>query len=186
VKDVSRPITKDVAVVGAGPAGAWAAYSLARRGARVTLLDPSHPREKPCGGGVTGRALELIASALGDSGVPACRVHSARFVESGTGRCASVALEDTASGSQPGLLVASRTAFDGALVSAAVAAGAELRRARVTDLRVERDGVCIETREGTLRAARVVGADGANGLVRRRVARAARRARHIARSVASA
>ena len=173
-EDVSRPITKDVAIVGAGPA-AWAAYSLARRGARVTLIDPSHPREKPCGGGVTGRALELIASAVGDSSVPACRVGTARFVESGTGRCASVALEDTASGSQPGLLVASRAAFDGALVSAAVAAGVELRRARVTDLRVERDGVRIETREGTLRAARVIGADGANSLVRRRVARAFRR-----------
>ena len=34
------------------------------RGARVTLFDPSHPREKPCGGGVTGRALALVAGAI--------------------------------------------------------------------------------------------------------------------------
>src|SRR5215831_17685009 len=58
-----------VAIVGAGPAGAWAAYQLARRGARVTIFDHSHPREKPCGGGVTGRALALVAGALAE--VPA-------------------------------------------------------------------------------------------------------------------
>ena len=34
----------DVAIVGAGPSGAWTAYLLARRGARVVLVDPSHPR----------------------------------------------------------------------------------------------------------------------------------------------
>ena len=49
----------DVAVVGAGPAGAIAARELACAGARVALLDGSHPREKPCGGGVTGRALAV-------------------------------------------------------------------------------------------------------------------------------
>jgi len=58
----------DVAVVGAGPAGARAAWLLARGGARVTLFDPSFPpscpREKPCGGGVTGRALALVADAI--------------------------------------------------------------------------------------------------------------------------
>ena len=40
-------------IVGGGPAGAWAAYTLARGGARVTIVDGSHPREKACGGGVT-------------------------------------------------------------------------------------------------------------------------------------
>src|SRR5215468_3442548 len=47
----------NITVVGAGPAGAWAATLLARRGHLVTLVDPQAPWEKPCGGGVTAKAL---------------------------------------------------------------------------------------------------------------------------------
>ena len=54
----------DVAIVGAGPSGAWTATRLARAGARVVLLDPSHPREKPCGGGITQRALEIVGDPV--------------------------------------------------------------------------------------------------------------------------
>src|SRR5437667_9002987 len=46
-----------IAVVGAGPAGAWASTLLARRGHSVTLIDSQAPWEKPCGGGVTTKAL---------------------------------------------------------------------------------------------------------------------------------
>ena len=41
------------------PRGTWRGS-----GARVALVDGSHPREKPCGGGVTGRALELVGDGL--------------------------------------------------------------------------------------------------------------------------
>src|ERR1051325_9319073 len=47
----------NIAVVGAGPAGTWASVLLARRGHSVTLLDPQAPWEKPCGGGVTAKAI---------------------------------------------------------------------------------------------------------------------------------
>ena len=51
----------DVVVVGAGPAGSTAAYRLARAGARVALLErATFPRDKPCGGGLTGRALREV------------------------------------------------------------------------------------------------------------------------------
>src|SRR5260370_2208164 len=69
----------DVAIVGAGPAGARAAYGFARRGARVTIFDGSHPREKPCGGGVTGRALALVADAVDPAAFPRTVIRSARF-----------------------------------------------------------------------------------------------------------
>src|SRR6476661_402568 len=53
--------TYDALVVGAGPAGSSTATHLARAGARVLLVDKARfPRDKPCGGGLTGRALKRI------------------------------------------------------------------------------------------------------------------------------
>src|SRR5438477_3166632 len=55
----------DVAIVGAGPAGSTAAYRLARAGAGVLLVDrATFPRDKPCGGGVTGRAARLLPFSI--------------------------------------------------------------------------------------------------------------------------
>src|SRR4051812_13875369 len=46
-----------IAIVGAGPAGLWASILLARLGHAVTLIDSQAPWEKPCGGGITAKAL---------------------------------------------------------------------------------------------------------------------------------
>jgi geranylgeranyl reductase family protein len=56
----------DVIVVGAGPAGATAAFHLARAGLDVLLLEKSQfPREKVCGDGLTPRAVkQLIAMGV--------------------------------------------------------------------------------------------------------------------------
>src|SRR5438477_7527931 len=113
----------DVAIVGAGPAGVRAAYVLARRGARVTIFDGSHPREKPCGGGVTGRALALVADAIDASRLPSVVIRSARFTDAMRSDRAVVPLDATA------LIVASRAQFDAMLVASAVRAGAELMHA---------------------------------------------------------
>src|SRR4029078_3291307 len=49
----------DVLVVGAGPAGSAPAIHLARAGKSVLLADRARfPLDKPCGGGLTGRALK--------------------------------------------------------------------------------------------------------------------------------
>src|SRR5437764_3345190 len=51
----------DAVVVGAGPAGSTAAYRLARGGASVLLADKAaFPRDKPCGGGLTMRAVRQL------------------------------------------------------------------------------------------------------------------------------
>jgi len=159
----------DVAVVGAGPAGAWAAYTLARRGARVTIFDPSHPREKPCGGGVTGRALALVGEAIDGARFPQSVIRSARFVDSRSGGTAVVTLDPGNRGSESSLIVASRAVFDAALLDAARRAGATVSSSRVTDVTVDVDGARIDTAGGSHRANVVIGADGANSLVRRRV-----------------
>lgn len=175
----------NIAIVGAGPAGARAAWVLARQGARVTIFDGSHPREKPCGGGVTGRALALVADAIDATSCARTPIHTARFVrlrgcgasagpapdhaDLTTRESATIALDAGA------LVVASRAQFDAALLDAAQQAGATLESERVTDVRIEADGVKLQTRHGNRRADVVIGADGANSLVRRRVARPFRR-----------
>jgi geranylgeranyl reductase family protein len=159
----------DVAIVGAGPAGAWAAHTLARRGAQVAIFDASHPREKPCGGGVTGRALDLIAGVVDPREWPATTIRSARFTDSRRGLSATVKMGDGA------LAVASRTAFDAAILAAARRAGAILVEARVTNVSADASGIVVETPGERHRAAFLIGADGANSLVRRRLAHAFRR-----------
>src|SRR5436853_210023 len=107
----------DVIVAGAGPAGAAAGWTLARAGARVAMIDPSHPREKPCGGGVTGRALDLLDGAIDAAALTAVRIDTARFTDASNGGDVVVPLE--ARGASQALIVASRAEFDACLLRAA-------------------------------------------------------------------
>lgn len=51
----------DLVVVGGGPAGSAAAWQAAQTGARVAVLDKAQfPRDKPCGDGLTARAVSYL------------------------------------------------------------------------------------------------------------------------------
>jgi geranylgeranyl reductase family protein len=156
----------DVAIVGAGPAGSWTARCLAAGGARVALLDGSHPREKPCGGGVTRRAFELIGSAIDATALGVVPVETATFAAGG--RSAVVALPETVQ-SRAALGIVARREFDGALLDAARHAGAQFVPHRVTGLHRTSHGWQICAGAKRLDAAWIVGADGANSFVRRKV-----------------
>lgn len=159
----------NIAIIGAGPAGAMAAVRLAGAGASVSLFDPSHPREKPCGGGLTGRALALVSNILDIPSLPAVVVKSA-IVESPE-RTAHVALIDRGATPESSLLVVSRLVFDRALTDAAVTAGARLVPEKVVDLARRGHHMTVRTDRREYEFNQVLGADGANSVVRKKLAR---------------
>jgi geranylgeranyl reductase family protein len=152
----------DVLVIGAGPAGSMAARELAHAGAAVALVDGSHPREKPCGGGVTARALAL--AGLSEDGAQGHVVTSARF--EAAGRRADVSL-----GGPDTLRIFPRETFDAALRAQAIAAGAVPIEHRAAA--VERRGHAWQVAAGAerLEGRWLVGADGPCGITRKHVAR---------------
>jgi geranylgeranyl reductase family protein len=151
-----------VIVVGAGPAGAIAARDLARAGGRVALVDGSHPREKPCGGGVTGRALELVGD--GFQAAPGRAVDTVTF-EAG-GRTARVPLPDAGY-----LRVVRRAAFDEDLLRQAIGAGAVHVPARAQTIARESGSWRVTAGTRDLSAPWLLGADGPAGIVRKQVFR---------------
>ena len=148
----------DVAIVGAGPAGAAAALGARGEGASVVLLDrAAFPRDKACGDGIAAHVLDVLAglgvhdAVDGYAPVPALRLVSPR---------GAVVARSTA---RPAHTVP-RAVFDHRLVASAVRAGAVLRRHVVRSIAQTATGVTID---GVIHAATVVGADGAQSVVRR-------------------
>ena len=150
----------DVIVVGAGPAGSAAAVAAlrARPSARILLLDRAPlGRDKVCGDGIAPHAVTEL-EALGVTGVlPDEIVATVRLSAPGGDSNAAVTAE-------PGYVVP-RATFDERLARAAITAGAEFVRHRVTHVVQDRDGVEVDQ---TWRAPLLIAADGSNSVVRRR------------------
>ncbi len=147
----------DVIVVGAGPGGSTTARQLARAGLKTLLLEKEKiPRYKPCGGGITRKVQRLLdfdfSRTIEDTITRlsvADRTERIR-VESNVGWCVM------------------RDKFDALLAEHAARAGAEVRDgAPVKSIAFDDTGLSVTTRNETLRARIVVGADGVNGIVRR-------------------
>ena len=151
----------DVAVVGAGPAGATAALVLARAGVQVALLDRAPlPRSKTCGGGVVARALASLPSGV--------EVPVERRLGRVESRFTATGLAVTVERESPLVHMAMRAPLDLALAEAARGAGAALEAPRAVErVEVAADHVALDTSGGPLRARFLIAADGATGTVAR-------------------
>src|SRR5215468_2437027 len=148
-----------IAVVGAGPAGAWASTLLARRGHSVTLIDSQAPWEKPCGGGVTAKALSRFG--IFQSDLPRNTIDR---ITISFGDSRSV----TFTPNEP-LAVVSRRDLGRYLVEGAERSGALILKKRVTGIERTSRGWRLSTRNTSLQSDFLIGADGATSLVRRSV-----------------
>ncbi len=159
----------DLAIAGGGPAGSAAAWQAAQTGARVVVLDKAQfPRDKPCGDGLTPRAVSFIQRmGLADEVAKFHRVNGAKVF--------SPSEWDLSFPRRPGMPdhghVARRSELDMLLLKRADSAGAEVRQsAEVVGPTVDDDGrvtgVTLKSGERVLADA-VIAADGAYSPIKR-------------------
>src|SRR3954447_5486064 len=148
---------KRVAVLGGGPAGAFAAEKLAAAGLDVTLLDEKLAWEKPCGGGLTYKAYSQYPFLI-ENDTPKRLVRKTYLSTSRTG---AVKLELT----KP-LVIYSRFELNQMLLRRAEAAGAQIEKTRVLDIQREGRGWVVQTKAGKLDADYCVVATGARNPLR--------------------
>lgn len=156
----------DILIVGAGPAGSAAAIQIANRdpdlARRTVVIDKAiFPRPKLCGGGITpfaDQALKRLDVALD---VPALPIHKAMCVYK----------EKTFTIRVKNLFrVVRREEFDTALTRSARAHGVEVCEGEpLLDFQQDLQGVTVQTRHGSYRSKVVIGADGANSVVRQKL-----------------
>lgn len=147
----------DVAVIGAGPAGAMAALAAASANSRVILLDRAKiPRYKTCGGGLISASMRMLPEGMTLPG--RTQINAFTFTIDGRhGR--------TRTSKEPLLNLVMRDEFDAALVDCAKARGVVVSdRTTVVQIAETADLVKLSTRErGDIHARVVVGADGSAG-----------------------
>jgi flavin-dependent dehydrogenase len=129
-----------------------AAAQLAAAGRRVVLIDEKLAWEKPCGGGLTPKALKQYPF-LADAEVERNRVRGCELI-SPSGRRAWFALDEQ-------IAIFSRQVLNGLMLERARATGAEIVRERVVEIAGAPGSWRLRTRRGEISAGYVVLAAGA-------------------------
>jgi len=145
-------------IVGGGPGGAYCGLELARNGIAATIIDHSYPREKPCGGGISGSVLEkfpFVKKFSAEGGV----ANNIEIIFTGDNR---IVVPVPRSGFN-----ISRRILDEGILSLALRKGAKLIKDKVTDVRFKQDACVVKTNRHIFSAKILVGADGVNSLVRK-------------------
>lgn len=163
-------MSREVIVIGAGPAGSTAAALLAQQGHDVLVLEKA----------------EFPRFSIGESLLPACRPvierlgiepvadtfvdkRGARFLCEATGRGQTFAFVDALPGCAVNAWHVDRARFDLLLRDRARALGAEVRHGEtVVDAGVDGDHVVVRTRSGSERGRYLIDASGQSRLLARR------------------
>ena len=148
---------KRIAVLGGGPAGAFAAERLARAGLRPVVFDEKLAWEKPCGGGITYKAYSKYPFLLHND-APKKLITETYVAAPKAGSC-RMAL------SQP-LVIYSRFDLNRLLLERAEQAGAEIEKARVLELSRAGARWDVRTSGGRLEADFCIVATGARNSLR--------------------
>ena len=116
---------KEISIVGGGPAGSLCGERLATAGFKVTIYDERMTWEKPCGGGLTYKAIEAYPFLL-DSPQPKRIVRKAELISSG-GHRAQFEMN------RP-IVIYARKVLNQLLLDRAIAAGCTAVCSRVTNV----------------------------------------------------
>lgn len=174
---IKRSPVYDVIVVGGGPAGSVMAWSLARAGISVLLLERAKfPREKVCGDFIEPRGLKILDQLgclqLLEQASPLPTTHVAMFLQSSCAYRGPIPFYGQDPGLPPHGYIIPRDILDNSILRCAEKAGAVIREESVVkSVTTAQNGVLIVAQHGseqiTYKANLVVGADGVNSIVAR-------------------
>jgi flavin-dependent dehydrogenase len=148
---------KRVAVLGGGPAGAYAAERLASAGLATVVLDEKLAWEKPCGGGLTAKAYRRYPFLLNND-LPKRLVSHTVLAAPGAG-AARLSLREP-------LVVYSRLDLNRLLLERAERAGARIEKTRVLEATRNGGSWTVRTAGGALEADFCIVATGARNALK--------------------